>query len=122
MATKHKGALRDLSKDARNHTVFIRRPDLHVEFVAHNNTRYGAPDWRRALGCFPDKAGMGRWARILLWYAVWHAVGKTRVFLNNYDDAHYLFAASYTRHLATEDNRLKEAAAALFPQIKIISP
>lgn len=121
MQSDHQPALREMQSDAKNCLDFIRRPGIHRMFLARNNSRYASPDWRRALTVFPDTSAIGRWARIILWYAALHAAGKTYKFINNYDDAHYLFTASYVRRLATSDVRLVEAAKALFPQISIVS-
>jgi hypothetical protein len=120
MNAEHKAVLRELMGDGSKHLDVIRRPGIHRMLVARNNPRYASPDWQRTLACFPDKAAMGRWARIILWYAVQHAAGRTRGFENNYEDSHYLFTASYTRHLVTEDVALQRAVAALFPYVRII--
>ncbi len=53
-----------------------------------------------------------------MWYAFerWkQGKSTTASFENNFDDAHYLFLASYAGHLAAFDKGLKKALKALFP-------
>lgn len=121
MDSAQKNRLKILRNEPASMLEFIQGPAIHCQFIARNMPRYSSPDWQKVLAAFPDRAAIGRWTRIALWYAAQYAVGKTRKFENNYDDSHYLFTASYTRYLATNDARLKEAASALFPQIRCIS-
>jgi len=48
------------------------------------------------------------------------ALGDTRKFENNWDDAQYGFLASYTGHLATGDKGLIKMVGLVFPGIHIV--
>jgi hypothetical protein len=84
--------------------------------------RYRSDPWQKALAQFPDSRAIGRWTRIILWYMVKWAAGETSGFENNWDDAHYAFAASYTGHIATEDGGLRTMVQTLFPDCRIREP
>jgi hypothetical protein len=96
-------------------------PDVHVPLIQRNNRRYRKYAWRRTLSVFPDRAAIGRWSRLIMWYAIMHAAGRTKRFDNNFDDAHYGFLASYAGHLVTHDDLLAETVSVLFPKTRIHS-
>jgi hypothetical protein len=87
--------------------------DLAVAFVSD---RYKQRAWRNRLGRFPEEAAVGRWIRILFWYASKHVSAmerKSKVIENDYDDAQYVLLALYTRHLLTRDGGMRAAAEAV---------
>lgn len=98
----------------------IRHASIHVPFIVENNRRFGTSDWRRTLSVFPDRAAIGRWTRLVMWYALQHAIGRTKRFENNFDDAHYAFMASYCLYLVTADLGLTRAVQALFPKVRVV--
>jgi hypothetical protein len=105
--------------------AWIRSPDLVADFVARRKPSYSTPQWRSALRCFPDRCAVGRWGRIVAWYALQQAIKPDRReanFENDWDDAEYAFLASYTGLLATEDRGLMGLVAAVFPQVSVIQP
>jgi hypothetical protein len=55
-----------------------------------------------------------------VWYCLKCAEGQTFKYENNFDDAHYGLLASYAGHLGTDDKGLAEAAAAIFPGLRVI--
>jgi hypothetical protein len=109
---------RQITTDSSRHE-WIRRPEQAVELVALHTPRYNTPHWRTALARFPDRLAAGRWARILIWYALAHSVDETSKFGNNWDDAQYAFLASYAGSLVTGDAGLRDAVAAVSPWVKI---
>lgn len=94
---------------------WLRHPKLIGDFAVRHN-----PAWQcrqTELIVFPDRLALGRWCRLIAWYALQMCLGRTRDFSNNWDDAHYAFLASYTGWIATPDSRLWEAVSALFPDV-----
>lgn len=98
----------------------IRQPGFIASFVQQNNERVAGPEWKEHLQAFPDKHAVGRWVRLVAWYAIQHSLGRTHDFGNNYCDAEYAFAASYVGRIATTDGGLTEAIRAVFPYVDIL--
>lgn len=114
--------LRSLKGNLDGQIDWIRRPDQVAEFVIERNTRMQGADWRAALTSFPDRLAVARFARLIVWYSLMQSVdigtGKTKKFENNYDDANYAFASSYSGLIATDDKGLWKAVQAVFPYVR----
>ena len=55
------------------------------------------------------------------WYALLWTAGRTSGFKNHWDDAHYIFLASYTGWLATgEKDIIPKCVEAVCPHVGII--
>jgi len=89
--------------------------------LAPGNEHYRTVAWRDALNLFPDIKAIGRMSRIIIWYALELASGRTSGFGNNLEDSEYAFTASYTYSIATNDKRLRDLLRAAFPSVSIIS-
>lgn len=100
---------------------WIRIPTQVTELVVQGNPeKFDKPEWREALSVFPDRLAAGRWARIIVWYALMRSLnpeGNEHAFENNWDDAHYAFLASYAGNLVTADRGLKQLVEAVFPSV-----
>ena len=77
--------------------------------------------WRKAVREAPDRLILARTARVKFYYYVVGAIKPSDI-LNNCDDMQYAVLASYTGHLATNDNGVKGCMAALFPKVRICDP
>ena len=114
-----------MTGDVEAQHKWIRIPDQGTELVVQNNPeRFDGPRWRAVLSVFPDRLAAGRWARIIIWYALMRSLNPTgheHEFENNWDDAHYAFLASYTHRIATHDNGMKRLIAAVFPSVTVCS-
>jgi hypothetical protein len=82
--------------------------------------KWWRPEWRQYIHSDPHRFAVIRWARFLAWYFVKRAEGQTKKFVNNFDDAHYGFLASYAGHLGTHDKGLAEATQAIFPSLRVL--
>jgi len=82
--------------------------------------KYHTQEWNDALERFPDEMAFGRTSRILCWYSLAQAAGKRKVESNDFEDAAYAHAASYTGYLATEDRDLIDMVRAVFENVTII--
>jgi len=99
---------------------WVREPIMgHI--YALMKPKYQTQEWNDALGRFPDKLAIGRTSRIMCWYSLLQAAGKRKVQSNDFEDAAYAHAASYTGYLATEDRDLSDMARAVFEKVTIIS-
>lgn len=98
----------------------VRTPELGYAWPCIWYDRYRSDDWTKALNVFPDRFAVGRVGRTVLWYSLTHASGKRQI-KNNYEDAAYVVAASYTNHLATNDFGMASLAASVFPNITLHS-
>jgi hypothetical protein len=124
---KQPGKLFDkVPKDDEEMRKWIQDPTLTASFVPARfkpRKKFQDVGWREHLTHFPDRLAVGRWGRIIAYYAMLMARGLTHKFKNNWDDANYLFLASYSHHLITSDTGLIKAARMMFPgMIKIVSP
>jgi hypothetical protein len=101
----------------------IRRPNLVNGFLAESadSTRFHTTAWRKALNVFPDHHAIGRWTRLVAYYGALRMCKRDQRedrFSNNYEDAMYAFIASYTGHLASNDDQLWDCVSVVFPWIK----
>ncbi len=115
--------LKQMRGDVRAQTEWIQRPDQVVELVVRNSRRFDEPPWRAALSCFPDRLAAGRWARIIIWFALMRSLApesNQHEFENNWDDAHYAFLGSYTAQIATYDRGLRRLVRAVFPSVAVV--
>lgn len=83
--------------------------------------KYHTQEWNDALERFPDEMAFGRTSRIMCWYSLLQAAGKRKVESNDFEDAAYAHAASYTGYLATEDRTLIDMVRVVFENVTIIS-
>lgn len=110
--------------DVRAQHEWVRQPELVTEFVVSRNPRYDRDDWRTILTQFPDELAIGRWARVIVWYALMRSLnpqGDQHAFENDWDDAHYAFLASYAERIVTNDKGLRRAIWAVFPSVEVAS-
>ncbi len=104
---------------------WIRIPRQVTAFLVQRNPgRFDGPEWQDALTVFPYRLAAGRWARIIIWYALMRSLnpaGDQHKFENDWDDAHYPFLASYTGRIATLrtklDKGIKRLIAAILPHV-----
>jgi len=112
-------------RDERLQTQWIQNPDLVAQLITSPGAlsrRFPRMQARHVTG-FPDRWALARWTRITMWYALqrWNQGNNPSAdFKNNFDDAQYLFLASYAGHLATRDRGLKKATQVLFPGCRIV--
>jgi len=76
--------------------------------------------WQDALRSSPDQYAIGRWCRIMYWYGLLWTAKRTSDFDNHWDDAHYIFLASYTGRLATRDKGIMKCVNAVFPHVTVL--
>ena len=122
---RHPRVAQDLIRDRAELLKFARDEEVIYPVLIRDNPRFRGRAWKSRLQTFPDRTAIGRWFRILLWYSLQWVTRPDiprEKFGNNWDDAHYLFCASYTMHLATDDIGMAEAAQAILPQIKVHRP
>jgi hypothetical protein len=106
--------------DAPQQIRWIQNPDLVAQLITSPSklsARFPRMRVRHVTG-FPDRWAIARWTRITMWYALqrWkQGSNPSTDFENNFDDAQYLFLASYAGHIATRDSGLKKAVGVLFP-------
>lgn len=106
--------------DNESQRKWIQNPDLVAQLITGPGklrTTFRRMQVRHATG-FPDRWAVARWTRISVWYALqrWRQGNNPSAgFENNFDDAQYLFLASYAGHIATRDGGLKKAVEVLFP-------
>ena len=109
--------------DVNEQRRWIRKPDQITEYLlSRNKGRFEGPDWRDALSKFPDVHAIGRWVRIVIWYAMRRLIKpseSSHSFENNWDDAHYAFLASYTKRIATRDKGLIRLVGDLYEGVEI---
>lgn len=87
-----------------------------VKRIVEQRPQFHRPAWHRELNRFPDRAAIARWTRIALWYALRKVIAPEQSEIDtgqNYDDAHYVFCALYTKHLWTQDRGMRTAALAV---------
>ncbi len=93
----------------------LRNIDM-CSVLATLDHRYSEELWSARLRVWPDQLALARWMRIMFWYCLLRGqsphASECR-FANNFEDAHYLFAATYSRHLWTNDAALARAATAV---------
>lgn len=95
---------------------------FYARFGAESYTALYRKTWTPLINRHPMRYAIGRWGRILLYYATRRLKGEKKKFDNNFDDAQYLFLASYTGHLVTSDQGLIRAARVCFPSLKVSNP
>lgn len=115
----------DVLVQLRNQNIrkeWIQRSDAIAEYALDGNRENlgNEHEWKIALSQFPDALALGRWCRLILWYAMSNIIGETKKFGNNWYDAHYAFLASYTGLLATKDSGLIKTVHAVFPNVTIV--
>lgn len=116
--------LRQMANDEDAQHKWIRNPVQPVELIVRENERLDTQEFREALERFPDMLAAGRWGRIIVWYALQRALnpqGNHHKFENDWDDAHYVFLASYANRIVTLDKPVKRAIRALQPSTQILS-
>lgn len=87
-----------------------------AESILETDSRYRSPAWHRLLSQFPDVCAIGRFLRVINWYAMRRASAaeeREDTFGQNYDDCHYVFLSLYTRHIWTLDRGMSDAASAV---------
>jgi hypothetical protein len=98
----------------------VRQPVMAVQLANRFEPKYEAPEWKQALSEFPDRHAVGRWCRIALWYFLRKAQGLgTKKLRNDFEDAQYVFTASYADELWTRDGAMKRTVEVLFPHTKV---
>ena len=100
----------------------IREPRWGSFLLPTLGRTHPSTKWKEVLEVFPDKFAAGRASRINVWYGMMRAVGRTKKFENNYEDADHAIAASYTGYIATNDSRLKSTIRAVFPAVTVLEP
>lgn len=83
--------------------------------------RYLSKDWQHALSNNPNNYALGRLTRLFIWYCYIGMANHSKDFRNAMEDMQYVFLASYTNTLATEDKGMRAAASNLWPYIKLLS-
>lgn len=108
---------RQLSGDEARCLEAVRTPCFAAEFAKNAAREYCPADPDCALSCFPDRFAIGRWSRLVLYFAVLDFRGINH--RNDYEDCHYAFLASYAGRLAATDRGLLRAVEAVFPGVKV---
>lgn len=116
-----------LASDTEARRQVLREPNLvwgwieaRIKKDADGYGRFNSQEWRSAVEQWPDRCAIGRWLRIMYAYGIWRQItpeGDDHKFENNWDDARYVFLASYTGWLATNDGGLKQLVADIFPKV-----
>jgi hypothetical protein len=115
----------DFAKQLRSNKAHcadkIREPFIGSVIPQARNAAYQTDVWRKRLDLFPDEYAVGRMSRLYVWYG-FHFVssGSSRKFQNNFDDAAYAFAASYSGYLFTGDMGLRACVKAIFPHVTLL--
>lgn len=101
----------------------------HVARVAETavalHPRYQSADWQSELSSFPTRSAVARYLQIYAWYMSLRAARADTAdahFGNNFDDLHYVFLASYTNHLRTDDKGMASACISLFGEHLRVHP
>jgi hypothetical protein len=101
---------------------WVRQPGLVNAFLAAvpDARKYKTRAWRKALACYPDRQAMGRWVRLMAYYAMLRVLKRDHRddrFANNFEDATYAFLSSFAGSIATNDAILRDCSAAVFPWV-----
>lgn len=114
----HKTNTHELALEDSLHPVAIQQFS-RILLRDGEEPRYLSQDWQRALADRPNDFALGRLARLFIWYCYVGAANHDG--RNSMEDMQYVFLASYTNSLVTEDNGMKEAAKILWPKINCLS-
>jgi len=111
--------LEPIVHDQAARIIWIRSPDLVTHLAAMSSPGRDTEAWRNALAVFPDIHAAGKFIRLLLWSALRRVVKPKANLINDWDDIHYVFLASYSGHIATADRGVMEMAQAIFPDVSV---
>jgi hypothetical protein len=99
----------------------IRTPEAPLPLLIHEMPKYDTPSWREALGVFPDRHVVGRYARLLLWYICKALkIRSTKRLKNDWEDFHYALLASFADQFWTRDSELARTVREVFPRTHVV--
>lgn len=83
-------------------------------------SKYLRKPWITHLPLNPDSYALGIIAKLMIWYSALYAADERRDYENATEDMQYIFLATYTGNLATQDKGMARAAKTLWPYVNIV--